>query len=91
LALIVPADTKSCAIEVNGETRYWREGETMVFDDSFEHEAWNDSNQVRVVLFIDFERPLPPWLVPLNRFMIWLIGSSPFVQNMLTNLKRYEK
>ena len=87
LALIVPADSKSCAIEVNGETRYWREGETMVFDDSFEHEAWNHSDQVRVVLFIDFERPLPPWLVPLNRFMIWLIGSSPFVQNMLTNVK----
>ena len=39
LALIVPKDEKSCAIEVNGETRYWKEGKTLIFDDSFEHEA----------------------------------------------------
>jgi beta-hydroxylase len=91
LALIVPQDEKSCAIDVNGETRHWREGETMVFDDSFEHEAWNNSGQVRVVLFIDFERPLPVWLIPMNRFMLWLISISPVVRNILANLERYEK
>jgi ornithine lipid ester-linked acyl 2-hydroxylase len=91
LAIVVPQNEKLCAIEVNGETRYWKEGKTLVFDDSFEHEAWNDSDEVRVVLFIDFERGLPIWLFPINRFILWLISNSPFARNILANVERYEK
>jgi beta-hydroxylase len=80
-----------CAIDVDGETYHWKEGETVIFDDTFEHEAWNHSDQPRVVLFIDFERPLPIWLIPMNKFMLWLIAMSPFVRNIFTNLGRYEK
>jgi aspartyl/asparaginyl beta-hydroxylase (cupin superfamily) len=91
LALVVPPNETSCAIEVNAETYHWKEGKTVVFDDTFEHEAWNNSNQLRVVLFIDFERPLPVWLVPMNKFMLRLISISPFVRNIFTNVERYEK
>ena len=88
LPLIVPADAERCAIRVGGELRHWREGECLVFDDTFEHEAWNETNEVRVVLFVDFLRSLPFPLSTLNRTMIRLIGASPFVQNMLENLNR---
>jgi ornithine lipid ester-linked acyl 2-hydroxylase len=91
LALAVPRNEKSCGIEVNGKTYHWKEGKTVVFDDTFEHEAWNDSDQARVVLFIDVERPLPIWLVPMNKFMLRLIATSPFVRNIFTNLGRLEK
>ena len=91
LALVVPPDETSCGIEVNGEVYHWKEGKTVIFDDSFEHEAWNASDQLRVVLFIDFERPLPVWLVPMNKFMLWLISISPLVRNILTNVEQYEK
>jgi ornithine lipid ester-linked acyl 2-hydroxylase len=91
LALMVPRNEKSCGIEVNEETYHWKEGKAVVFDDTFEHEAWNDSDQERVVLFIDFERPLPVWLVPMNKIMLRLIATSPFVRNIFINLGRHEK
>ena len=57
LPLIVPAGNK-CAIRVGDETREWKEGELMIFDDSFEHEAWNRSDEMRVVLMFDIPNPL---------------------------------
>ena len=54
LPLIVPPD---CALRVGNQTRGWREGELLVFDDSIEHEAWNLSQELRVVLIFDVWRP----------------------------------
>ncbi len=57
LPLIVP-DEELCGIRVGNETRHWKEGELLVFDDSFEHEAWNKSGSKRVVLMFDIPNPL---------------------------------
>jgi aspartate beta-hydroxylase len=46
-----------CGLRVGGETRRWDEGRCLVFDDSLEHEAWNHTNQPRIVLIIDFWHP----------------------------------
>ncbi|MGE0178478.1 MAG: aspartyl/asparaginyl beta-hydroxylase domain-containing protein [Sphingomonas sp.] len=46
-----------CALRVGNETREWRFGETLIFDDSFEHEAWNRGTQTRVVLLFEIWRP----------------------------------
>ena len=54
LPLIVPP---GCGFRVGKESREWRVGELMVFDDSVEHEAWNDSDQDRLVLIFDVWRP----------------------------------
>jgi len=54
LPLIVPP---ACGLRVGNETRAWTEGELMVFDDSIEHEAWNSSAELRVVLLFDVWRP----------------------------------
>jgi len=54
IPLIVP---HNCAIRVGNETRSWREGEALIFDDSFEHEAWNKSNETRVILLFEIWRP----------------------------------
>ncbi len=37
--------------------RTWEEGKVIVFDDSFEHEVWNDSKQERIVLLLNFWHP----------------------------------
>lgn len=42
---------------MGNETRPWREGEVVVFDDSIEHEAWNLSTELRAVLIFDVWRP----------------------------------
>lgn len=54
LPLIVPA---RCGFRVGGETREWREGEAFAFDDTIEHEAWNDSDELRAVLIFDVWNP----------------------------------
>jgi aspartyl/asparaginyl beta-hydroxylase (cupin superfamily) len=54
LPLIIPP---GCALRVGNETRAWREGELLVFDDTMEHEAWNPSTQLRVILIFDVWRP----------------------------------
>lgn len=54
LPLIVPPD---CALRVGGQTHVWREGRCVTFDDTFEHEAWNRSNETRVVLILDSWNP----------------------------------
>lgn len=54
LGLVVPGD---CGLRVGGETRTWVEGECFIFDDTFEHEAWNRSDRPRVVLLLDVVRP----------------------------------
>jgi aspartyl/asparaginyl beta-hydroxylase (cupin superfamily) len=54
LPLIVP---EGCAFRVGGETRPWIEGKPFAFDDTIEHEAWNDSDQLRSVLIFDVWNP----------------------------------
>ncbi|HKR76331.1 MAG TPA: aspartyl/asparaginyl beta-hydroxylase domain-containing protein [Rhodanobacter sp.] len=54
LPLIVPKD---CALNVGGEIHAWQEGRCVIFDDTFEHEAWNRSEQTRVVLIMDCWNP----------------------------------
>ncbi len=54
LPLIVPED---CALNVGGEMHVWEEGRVVVFDDTYEHEAWNRSKQPRVVLIFDLWNP----------------------------------
>jgi len=46
-----------CAIRVGGETRTWSEGQCLIFDTTFEHECWNNSDEPRVVLLVDFWHP----------------------------------
>lgn len=54
LPLIVPP---GCGFRVGGETRRWIEGVPFAFDDTIEHEAWNDSDQLRAVLIFDVWNP----------------------------------
>jgi len=54
LPLLVPPD---CALRVGGETHVWQEGRCITFDDTFEHEAWNNSGETRVVLILDSWNP----------------------------------
>ena len=54
LPLVVPP---GCRLRVASETRSWQEGQCVIFDDTVEHEAWNDSDLPRGVLLLDFLRP----------------------------------
>jgi aspartyl/asparaginyl beta-hydroxylase (cupin superfamily) len=51
IPLIVP---EGCALRVEREVRQWKEGELFVFDDCMAHEAWNNSDEYRTVMLVDF-------------------------------------
>ncbi|MEO1201889.1 MAG: aspartyl/asparaginyl beta-hydroxylase domain-containing protein, partial [Pseudomonadota bacterium] len=55
LPLIVPGN---CGIRVGFETREWEVGKALVFDDTLEHEAWNESDELRVIMIFDLWNPL---------------------------------
>lgn len=55
LPLVVPPNCG--ALCANGEMREWQEGRCLIFDDSFVHEAWNNSDQTRVVMLLDIWNP----------------------------------
>jgi aspartate beta-hydroxylase len=55
LGLDVPEG--DCAIRVGADTRRWTEGRCLVFDDYFEHEAWNHTDEDRLVLIVDLWHP----------------------------------
>ncbi len=92
LGLRVPATDGGCAIRVGGETRAWDEGKSLVFDDTFEHEAWNRSDAPRVVLFVDFLRPMPLPLEAANRALMSLASRfQPDILEARDNARRYAR
>jgi beta-hydroxylase len=91
LGLKVPEENEKCRIRVGDDVRHWEEGEVMLFDDTHEHEVWNDTDETRVVLFLDVVRPFEPPVDTLNELLITLISYSPFVQNAKENQEQWEK
>ncbi len=88
LGLIVPRDG-DVRMRIDDRVVRWAEGETLVFDDTYDHEVWNDTSGTRVVLLIQFRRPLRQpgrWFV--DQFLAW-IRSSAFVQEARANVNRW--
>lgn len=65
LGLVTP-NHPDCFIEVDGQRYHWKDGEAVMFDETFIHHAANKTEQQRVVLFCDVERPL--WTAPVRWF-----------------------
>lgn len=70
LPLIIPA---GCGFRVGNDTRQWVPGKAWVFDDTLEHEAWNDSAELRVVLIFDIWHP---HLSPAERAMVTALAAG---------------
>ena len=91
LPLLVPEPAEMCGIRVGSQTRHWQEGQVMMFDDTFEHEAWNRTDGVRVVLFVDIMRPMRFPANVVNAMATWMIALSPFVLGSYGSYSRWEK
>jgi beta-hydroxylase len=91
LGMIVPESTDRIAIRVKDQICHWHEGKVLIFDDAYEHEAWNHTDKTRVVLFVDFVKPLrfPARLV--NWALMNLAIFTPFIREGLDNHKEWEK
>jgi aspartyl/asparaginyl beta-hydroxylase (cupin superfamily) len=91
LGLLVPEHDDNLGIRIGPESRSWHEGSVLIFDDAYEHEAWNETGKARVVLFVDFEKPLRFPVNILNRVLLRLAVLTPYLREGNENLRRWER
>ncbi|CAN5298849.1 aspartyl/asparaginyl beta-hydroxylase domain-containing protein [soil metagenome] len=88
LGLRVPKDNPPM-IRVAGQEYVWKEGEGVMFDDSWPHEVINHSREPRVVLIVDVPRPMPfvPRLV--NNFVLWGLTAPFYGSKVIGEASKY--
>ena len=91
LGLIVPEPQNQIGMRVAGRVCRWQEGKALIFDDAYEHEAWNHTEHTRVVLFLDFVKPLrfPANLV--NGLLLRLAVFTPYIREGAENHRAWEQ
>jgi beta-hydroxylase len=81
LGLITP-NSERCRILVDGVPYAWRDGEGVLFDESYVHWVENDTDEIRIVLFCDVERPLRwPMATAVNRWVMRHLGPMTAARN----------
>ena len=90
LGLKVPSDREGCRIRIDDQYAIWTEGRSLIFDDTFDHEVWNDTNEERVVLFLDVVRPLRFPMNLVNALVLRVIARSPFVSDAKRRHRAWE-
>lgn len=91
LGLMVPEPKEQCRIRIGNDIRYWEEGKSIVFDDTFNHQVWNDTDGFRAILFVDFVRPLRVPFNLLNNFLLNVARDANFMKEADQRQKNWEK
>ena len=91
LGLLIPSPKEKCRIRIDDEIRHWEEGESIVFDDTFNHQVWNDTSGHRAVLFVDFVRPVRFPFNLLNKLIVSAAAFAPFIKEAEIKHKKWEK
>ena len=90
LGLIIPKDAEKCLIRVEEERLVWREGKTLVFCDGYDHEVWNDTDEERTILLIQFDRPMRwPGRV-FSKAFVGLLKMTAFFKEPRKNMTTFE-
>lgn len=90
LGLQVPR-SDALRMRVGPETVGWAEGETLLFDDTWQHEVWNDTGETRIVLLVQFERPLAQPGRAVAKAFLGGIRRTPFVKEATANIAKWEE
>ena len=91
LGLVTPQQREQCRMRVHDQTVAWEPGKLFVFDDFYAHEVWNDTDEERVVLIFDFNRPMRPLGRLLNSIFVWALKRTAFFKDPLRNLKNWDE
>ncbi|MEE9272894.1 MAG: aspartyl/asparaginyl beta-hydroxylase domain-containing protein [Robiginitomaculum sp.] len=90
LGLIIPQDYKKCRIRVGNEIKPWKKGKVFVLDDTYNHEVWNETDEERVILLFDFDRPMGVLGRLLNKIMMGLMKKTAYYKDPKKNLEDAE-
>jgi aspartyl/asparaginyl beta-hydroxylase (cupin superfamily) len=89
LGIRVPARAEACRMRVGDRTVSWRAGEALIFDDTVEHEVLNETDEVRVVLLIQFRRPVRRLGRWTSAAFLWAVRRTRFVQDARRGVKQW--
>jgi beta-hydroxylase len=90
IGLIVPDEAEKCRIRIHEDVVAWRPGDLFVFDDTYEHEVWNETDQERVILLFDFDRPMKLGGRILNWLLLSAMKMTAFYRDPKKNLEASE-
>ena len=90
LALKVPRDRERCWMNLRDRDHFWSEGKALIFDDTYDHEVWNNSDETRIILLIQVLRPMRFPGSAVARGFFKLIQLSPFVQDARKNIAAWK-
>jgi len=90
LGLIIPKDAEKCRMRVGDRMKVWHPGEIFVFDDTYEHEVWNDTSEERVILLFDFDRPMRFWGRFVTDSFLRVMKLTAFYQEPKKNIADWE-
>ena len=89
LGLQIPKETEKCYINVNGIPYYWKEGKDVLFDDTFTHYVKNESDESRVILFLDIKKNFNNILLNIfNDFILYVAKYNVSVDNIVDNINK---
>ncbi|MGD8428108.1 MAG: aspartyl/asparaginyl beta-hydroxylase domain-containing protein [Balneolaceae bacterium] len=91
LGLLVPEPKEKCRIRVDNIYSHWEEGKGIMFDDTYDHEVWNDTDGIRVVLFMDVIRPMSFPASSINKAIISAIKHTGYIQDAKKNQESWEE
>ncbi|MDB5222272.1 MAG: Beta-hydroxylase [Chitinophagaceae bacterium] len=91
LGLIIPENNGECKMRVGKEMIKWENGKAVFFDDTYQHEVWNNTDKIRVVLLIDTVRPYKKIGAKINNSIIKGITESMYVKQAFKKNEDWEK
>lgn len=91
LGLLIPERQADCYMRIEDVNLHWQPGKCIVFDDTYEHEVYNNTDEIRVVLLIDVLRPMRYPGRVLTRALMWIGSRTAYVQDTQRNYFVWEK
>jgi len=91
LGLKIPKDRDNCTMRVENVTFSWQAGKCVVLDDSFDHEVHNNTDEERVILFLDIDRPMKVPGRLASKALLFLLQRSAYVVDARKNLQAWEQ
>ncbi|TAM11356.1 MAG: aspartyl/asparaginyl beta-hydroxylase domain-containing protein [Nevskiaceae bacterium] len=91
LGLKVPKERDKLWIRVGDAIIHWEEGKVVLFDDTYEHEVYNNTDENRAVLFIDIDRPMDRIGAVLNAALLRTVQMTSYVKKPLANVKAWNR
>jgi len=92
LALQVPKNYKNCFLEIDNKILHWKTGKDIMFDDTFLHSVQNNTDQERIVLFLDIRRDFKNTFVnTLNTLLLNAVQTNDTVTSIVQTANKYNK